>query len=73
MDKFELIDAIIKRVDALADARGAQKCAIVIEMIQQLGALRKGLADDDAAHNETIKVMQAKIDQMSLPTKTEEE
>ena len=49
MDKFELIDAIVKRVDALADARGAQKCAIVIEMIQQLGALRKGMADDDAA------------------------
>ena len=62
MDKFDLIEAIIKRVDALADARGAQKCAIVIEIIQQLGALRKGLADDDAAHNKQIMDLQQRLD-----------
>lgn len=62
MDKFDLIEAIIKRVDVLADARGAQKCAIVIEIIQQLGALRKGMADDDAAHNKQIMDLQQQLD-----------
>ena len=61
MDKFDLIEAIIKRVDALADARGAQKCAIVIEIIQQLGALRKGLADDDAAYKKQIEDLQNRL------------
>ena len=65
MDKFELIEAIIKRVDALADARGAQKCAIVIEIIQQLGALRKGLADDDAAHKKGIMDLQHQLDALN--------
>lgn len=65
MDKFDLIEAIIKRVDVLADARGAQKCAIVIEIIQQLGALRKGLADDDAAHNKQIMDLQQRLDALN--------
>ena len=65
MDKFDLIEAIIKRVDVLADARGAQKCAIVIEIIQQLGALRKGLADDDAAHKKQIMDLQQRLDAMN--------
>jgi hypothetical protein len=65
MDKFDLIDAIIKRVDVLADARGAQKCAIVIEIIQQLGALRKGLADDDAAHKKQITDLQQRLDALN--------
>lgn len=65
MDKFDLIEAIIKRVDVLADARGAQKCAIVIEIIQQLGALRKGLADDDAAHKKQIMDLQQRIDALN--------
>jgi len=65
MDKFDLIEAIIKRVDVLADARGAQKCAIVIEIIQQLGALRKGLADDDAAHKKQISDLQLRLDALN--------
>ena len=65
MDKFDLIDAIIKRVDALADARGAQKCAIVIEIIQQLGALRKGLADDEAANKKQITDLQQRLDALN--------
>lgn len=65
MDKFDLIEAIIKRVDVLADARGAQKCAIVIEIIQQLGALRKGLADDDAAHKKQIMDLQQRLDALN--------
>jgi len=65
MNKFDLIEAIIKRVDVLADARGAQKCAIVIEIIQQLGALRKGLADDDAAHKKQITDLQQRLDALN--------
>lgn len=50
LDKFELIDRMIVNVDALADAKGAAKCALVIELIQQLNVLKKGLKDDDAAN-----------------------
>ena len=49
-DKYQLIDRMITEVDTLADARGAEKCTLIIELIQQLGVLRKGLkADEDAA------------------------
>lgn len=48
-DKFGLIDKIITNVDGIADAKGAHKCALIIETIQQLSALRKGLQDEDAA------------------------
>ena len=65
MDKFDLIEAIIKRVDVLADARGAQKCAIVIEIIQQLGALRKGMADEDAARKKEIMDLERRLDAMN--------
>lgn len=50
LDKFELIDRMIVNVDALADAKGAAKCALVLETIQQLNVLKKGLKDDDAAN-----------------------
>ena len=53
-DKYGLIDAMIKSVDALADARGTHKCALVIEIVQQLGALKKGLGDEEAAYRREI-------------------
>ena len=50
IDKYQLIDRMITEVDALADARGAEKCTLIIELIQQLGALRKALkAEENAA------------------------
>jgi hypothetical protein len=50
LDKFELIDRMIVNVDTLADAKGTAKCALVLELQQQLNVLKKGLKDDDAAH-----------------------
>lgn len=49
IDQYELIDKMIANVDALADAKGAHKCALIIEVIQQLSALRKGLKDEEEA------------------------
>ena len=38
-DKFEMIDDMIKKIDALADARGLNRCISLIELAQQLRAL----------------------------------
>ena len=55
-DKYQLIDQIILKVDALADARGAQKCSLIIEVVQMLGTLRKGLKNEEEAANEPVVV-----------------
>lgn len=41
MDKLELINNLIVQVDALADARGALKCKLIVDTINQLNALKE--------------------------------
>ena len=52
IDKYEMIDQIIVNVDALLDARGAEKCRLALDILQRLAALKKGLMDEEIARRE---------------------
>ena len=43
MDKYQLIDYIITKVDELTDARGVARCAVTIDIVQRLNVLRQML------------------------------
>lgn len=64
MDKYDVINGIITQVDKLADARGVEKCTLVVTIIQQLSALAKGLGDEDKAHKAAKKLLE---DQLKAP------
>ena len=47
MDKYQMIDEMIVLIDHLADARGVQRCSILIDLVKRLDALKKGLQDEE--------------------------
>lgn len=61
MDKYDVISGIITQVDKLADARGVEKCTLVVSIIQQLSALAKGLGDEDKAHKAEKKLLEDQL------------
>lgn len=61
MDKYDMISAVITKVDRLADARGVEKCTLVVEIIQRLSALAKGLGDEDKAHEAEKKLLEDQL------------
>lgn len=61
MDKYDMISAIITQVDKLADARGVEKCSLVMNVIQRLSALAKGLGDEDKAHEAEKKLLEDQL------------
>ena len=64
MDKYDMISGIITQVDKLADARGVEKCSLVVDIIQRLSTLAKGLGDEDKAHAAEKKLLE---DQLKAP------
>ena len=51
MDKYQIIDTLINKVDALADARGVNRCVITIDIIRNLDTLKNLLKEEeDHAH-----------------------
>lgn len=56
-----MIRSIINKVDKLADARGVEKCTMVIEIIQLLSTLAKGLGDEDKAHKAEKKFLEDQL------------
>lgn len=53
----ELVDRIITGLDALADARGVQKCQLIMENIQNAVALRDAIDEIPAPWQETEDAM----------------
>lgn len=47
MDKYQIIDTLITKVDALIDAHGVSRCVMTIDIIQQLNALKNLLGEED--------------------------
>lgn len=67
MDKYELIKGLIVQVDALVDARGAQKCTLVVEIIQKLDALAKGLGEEDRARANEKALLEKQLKALTEP------
>lgn len=56
-DKFTLIDDVLKKLDMLADAKGAFRCGLIWDITGELKALREGLKKEDVAHKQQIEAM----------------
>ena len=67
MDKYELIKSVILQLDELVDARGAKKCTLIIDMIQKLDALAKGLGDEDKAHKAEKQLLEDQLKKLTTP------
>lgn len=50
----KMVDAVIRMVDAAADARGVQRCEIVTQIIRVLGELRERLTAEEQAFLKAI-------------------
>ena len=52
MDKYQLIDAAINTLDQAAEARGIQRCSLLVETVRMLAALKDNLKEEDRANAE---------------------
>lgn len=50
MDKYTLIDQAICRLSDLADARGVEKCVMIVETVKTLSKVKEILHVEDAMH-----------------------
>ena len=46
-DKYGMIDEMARKMDVLADAKGAFRCGLIWDMTQMLKALAEGLKKED--------------------------
>ena len=67
MDKYEMLDGIVIILDKLADARGVERCALLVDAIKRLDALKKGLKGDDDAHNARVELLKSQIKNLTEP------
>lgn len=67
MDKFQMLDEIIVLVDKLADSRGVERCSIIVDIINRLGALKKGMKNEDSVHNQHVEMLKAQLKNMNEP------
>lgn len=66
-DKYQLIDSIIVQIDALTDARGVEKCKIILDAIGKLSALKKGLQDDDTVNQQKLDTLREELRRVTAP------
>lgn len=71
MDKYQLIDSVIEQIDALVDMRGVEKCRTALDTVGKLVALKKGMAEDDAANERRIEALERQI-QAATPAEDED-
>lgn len=72
MDKFDLIRSVIIQLDELADARGAKKCTLIVDMIGKLDALAKGLGDEDKAKEKEKALLEEQLKALTTPPPLQE-
>lgn len=72
MDKYQMLDAIVVLMDRLADARGAERCTLVVDIIQRIDALKKGMREEDRAHKQELKLLETQIKELTNPRPLQE-
>ena len=67
MNKYEFIDQLILLTDQLADARGVQRCTMLVDMVRRLNALKEGLEKEDKAHEEEKELLKSQLPKPKEP------
>lgn len=57
-DKYGMIEEMLKKLNAAADAKGVFRAGLLWDISQMLLALEKGLKDEDERHNEAISCLE---------------
>ncbi len=56
--KYAMIEDMMKKLDALADAKGVFRAGLIWDIAQTLTELQKSLKDEDERHNEAISCLE---------------
>lgn len=64
MDKYQMMDGIIILLDRLADARGMERCSLLVEIVKRAEAIKKGMQEEDDAKAERIVLLNKQIESM---------
>lgn len=59
-DKYGMIDEMARKMDVLADAKGAFRCGLIWDMTQMLKALAEGLKKEDQENMALIRTAEIK-------------
>lgn len=64
-DKYGMVDELLKKLDVLADAKGAFRCGLIWDMTRMLKCLKNGFQSEDAAHEEKVEALKKHIENLS--------
>ena len=67
MSDDELIAGLIRDAGRLADLRGAERCALILDMIDRMQALRRGLAEEHRHHEDDIRLLNEQLTRLTTP------
>lgn len=67
MNKYQMLDAIIVLLDRLADARGTERCALLVEITKRAEALKQGIKEEESATTARIQALQRQIKDLTSP------
>lgn len=59
--KHDIINDAVIKLNELADARGAEKCVLIITLIQNLNELGRMLKEEDAKNDAAILALTEKV------------
>lgn len=59
MTKYERIEDINRKIEALADAKGVFRCGLIWDISGQMNALRDELKQEDEMHRQKMEAMKA--------------
>ena len=61
MDKYQMLDAIIVQLDRLADSRGVERCALLVDLVSRINSLKKGLQEEEDSYIKKIESLKTQI------------
>lgn len=62
--KHDIINDAVVKLNELADARGAEKCVLIITLIQNLNELGRMIKEEDSQHDAAILALTEKISKL---------
>lgn len=64
LTKYDIVNDAVIKLNELADARGAGKCALIITLIQNQNELGRMLKEEDAKNDAAILALTEKISKL---------
>ena len=62
-DKYGMIDEILMKMEALADAKGSFRCGLIWDITQMLKSVKDGMKKDDEQHKQEIEALTKMLDE----------